>query len=225
MDIDELQTRLHAIDVDVSQATLRRWGYDKRGIIPRPERNKNGAGSGKSGRAASWSEEAVFEAAAVWAVLNCSRTARPPPLRLIPYIKRSARQPYDSPKAGYVFSGQFSADVRRTKIPTYTSITVSYRYDPSLKKEPAEWHVLLATWVAAIEKAKRGISINKPQQVRFHWRFVGKSGRTDYSPEKVNGDHAALHDSESGHDEIVIMIDGDDVRKKVLSLLGFAQGR
>jgi hypothetical protein len=223
MDIDELQARLHMMGVDVPQATLRRWGYDKRGIIPRPERYTHGAGSGKGGRAASWSEEAVFEAAAVWAVLNCSRSAGPPPLRLIPYIKSSARQPYESPKAGYVFSAQLSDDLRRKKNPKYKSIAVSFGYDPSLGDEPAEWQVLLTTWIAAIEKARRGIRIETPQQVRFHWRLVKKDGGTEYIHEKVNHDHVSLHDSESGHDEIVIMINGVDFRKKVFSVLGFSK--
>jgi predicted aspartyl protease len=80
----------------------------------------------------------------------------------------------------------------------------------------------LATWIAAIEKARRGTRIEMPQQVRFHWRSVKKDGGTAYIHEKVNHDHVSLHDSESGHDEIVIMINGVDFRKKVFSVLGFS---
>jgi hypothetical protein len=75
-------------------------------------------------------------------------------------------------------------------------------------------------WIAAIEKLKRSIRIEKPQQVRFHWRSVEKDGGVDNIPENVNQDNVSLDNSESGHDEIVIMIDGVDFRKKVFSLLG-----
>jgi len=81
----------------------------------------------------------------------------------------------------------------------------------------------LATWIAAIEKAKRGIRIETPQQVRFSWRSVKKDGGTGYIPERVNHNHVLLDDSESGHDEIVIMIDGVDFRKKVFDVSGFSK--
>jgi hypothetical protein len=225
MDIDELQAKLHEIGVDVPEATLKRWGYDEREIIPRPERYKHGRGSGKRGRAASWSDEAAYEAAAVWAVLHSPRTVGPPPLSLIPDIKRAARQPYASPVAGYVLSTELSADLKSQKEITYKSIDVHFGHGESLGKGPAEMQVLLTTWIAAKEKARRGIKIDTPQQVRFHWRSVKKDGLVTYIPEKVNDDHVLLYDSESSHDEIVIMINGDDVRKTVFRVLGFSKDR
>ena len=212
MDLEQLHDRLIAIGVDVPQNTLRRWGYDKRGIIPRPERYTHGPGSKKSGPAASWSEQAVYEAAAVYAVLHSSRTIGHPPLSIIPHIKSAARQPYESPMAGYRFSLQAAADA-------HAVITVNFGYDKSLGPEPAGWQEVLATWIAAIEKAKRGIRIDTPQQVRFHWRSVKKDDGddgVDYVPDNVNGDHVSLHASESGQDEIVIMIDGVDFRTEFL---------
>jgi hypothetical protein len=47
--------------------------------------------------------------------LHSSRTVGSPALRLIPYVKSSARQPYESPTAGYVLSAQFSDDLKRKK--------------------------------------------------------------------------------------------------------------
>jgi hypothetical protein len=222
IEIAELQARLQAIGVDVPRSTLSRWGYDKREIIPRPTRFKRGTGSKKSGPAAWWDEQAVYEAAAVYAVLHSSRTIGHPPLSIIPHIKSAARQPYESPTAGYNIT-QISSDVKNKKEATYKSIEVSFGFPTSLGKEPAEWQVLLTTWIAAIEKAKRGIRIDTPQQIRFHWESVKVKKGVDYEPKKVNDfdedNHISLHESESGHDEIVIMIDGVDERETISKML------
>jgi hypothetical protein len=226
MDIDQLHTRLHDIGIEVPIATLKRWGYDKREIIPRPKRYKHGTGSGKSGRAANWSDEAFLQAAAVWAVLNTPRTTGHPSLSHIPIIKRDATQPYKSPFAGYRLSGLLSADPQSKKELSYKLITVHFGFDTSLGEEPVDWQVLLTTWIAAIEKARRGIRIDTPQQVRFHWKSVKVENGVDYEPEKVNDFdddvHVSVHESESGLDEIIIMIDGVDFRKTTARALGFA---
>ena len=219
MNLEELQERLHDIGVDINQNTLRRWGYSKLELIPRPERYTHGPGTGEKGPRASWTEQAVYEAAAVYSVLHTPRTAGHPPQSLIPYIKSYARQPYDSPTAGYNIT-HISSDVKNKKEATYKSIEVSFGFPTSLGKEPAEWQVLLTTWIAAIEKAKRGINIDTPKQVLFHWESIDGG---NYDPKKANDfdkdTHITLHESESGHDEIVIMIDGVDERETISKML------
>lgn len=106
-------------------------------------------------------------------------------------------------------------------------ISVEFGFPSSLGKQPAGWQELLRTWIAAIEKAKRGISINELKQVRFNWRSDTKDGLTNYNPEEVDdgveeNKHVSLHPSESDHDEIVIMIDGVDYRETVARALGFS---
>jgi len=90
-----------------------------------------------------------------------------------------------------------------------------------------KWQELLVTWIATREKAKRGISIDKPMKVRFNWLSVEKDGVIiDCLPEIVDDtvkddQHVLLYDSESGHDEIAIICDGVDFRMTMFSLLGF----
>jgi hypothetical protein len=219
MDIDKLQARLRDIDVDVPQATLRRWAYDKREIIPRPERYSHGPKSGKSGRAAKWSEEDFLEAAAVWAVSQVSDNRGHPPLDLIPHIKSYAKRQYESPMASYGHSVQPSDDLTSPKEVTREEIRVEFGFPSSLGKQPAGWQELLRTWIVAIEKAKRGISIKEPKQVRFHWESEKKDGRLmDYVPKRVNDDNVSLHPSESGHDEIIVIIDGSDFRETAANI-------
>jgi hypothetical protein len=213
MDIEALQSRLHDLGADIPQTTLRRWAYDKREIIPRPKRDKRGTGSGKRGRAAFWSEKAVAEAAAVWALQHSPHITKPTPLYLIPYIKRSANCFYKSPTAGYELP-------MREKGLTYKSITMNFRYDRYKElewKQPvhAEWQVLLRTWITTYEKAKRGIPIKEPRQIRFNWRSVDVEEGVNYNPDPLG----LVTLAESDHDEIIIMLDGVDFRKQLFILL------
>ena len=87
---------------------------------------------------------------------------------------------------------------------------------------------LARTWVAAFVKAQNGESLSQPKKVVFHWRslldwfqlymitlekpdpIVSFFGDDDFE------DYADIPDDErSDEDEIVIFIDGVDVRKKV----------
>jgi hypothetical protein len=168
MDIDEVRARLHAVGVDIPQNTLKRWAYQ--GLIPRPDRCKHGKGSGKKGRAVSWDEDAVAEAAAVWAVRHSPRISMRPKRQLVPYIKHSVDHIYNSPFAVYELRG--GSDEWQSK-PYQSIIKIELPYDqyPSLKKqpEPDVWQSLLTTWIAAKEKAKHGWPIKEPAKVLFHW--------------------------------------------------------
>ena len=216
--INKLQSRLHKLGIDIPADTLKGWAYHKPPIITPPERYKHGKGSGKKGRAVKWSEEALEEAAAVWAVRNSPRIAHPPSLNLIPYIKHSVWYIYNEPAAAY----ELPNATPDTEI-TYKSIKVGFGYDQYRKlegKQPPvpEWQELLKTWIAAKEKAKRGKHIDKPCQIRFHWRPVERDdGGLDYKLEKVT-----LEPSESGLDEISVFIGGADFRKQLFQLLGYS---
>ena len=125
MDLEELQSRLRELGVDIPQNTLKRWGYD--GLIPRPERYKHGKGSGKKGRAASWSEDAVTEAAAIWAIRNGKIIKTALLRKLIPYIKHSALHVYEYPMAVYALP---VADPNHPTLrATYRDITMTLPYD------------------------------------------------------------------------------------------------
>lgn len=66
MQIGELRARLQEIGVPISEKTLRRWGEN--GLIKDHELNLPGRGRGNK---EEWGEQALEDAAAVWAVSNC----------------------------------------------------------------------------------------------------------------------------------------------------------
>jgi len=212
MELGELQSRLRELGVGIPQNTLKRWGYD--GLIPRPERYKHGKGSGKKGRAASWSEDAVTEAAALWAI-RYGKIIKTALLRkLIPYIKHSALHVYEYPMAVYALP---IADPNHpTQRATYRDIIMTLPYDHYKNAEitqpdQATWHSLLTTWIAAKEKAKRGCSINEKVQVIFHW----SSRKKDKQSWTFDLSSISLAKSESDKDEIIFLEDGIDTRERL----------
>lgn len=212
MDLNELQSRLRELGVDIPQNTLKRWGYD--GLIPRPERYKHGKGSGKKGRAASWSENAVIEAAAVWAIRHNKITNKAPSKKLIPYIKHSVLHVYEYPTAVYTPPVTDSNDP--TQRATYRDVKMTLPYDRYKNIEvpqPDEtmWHFLLTTWIAAEEKAKRRYPVNEKVQVIFHW----SSRKKDEQSWTFDLSSISLNKSESDKDEIIFLEDGIDLRERL----------
>jgi hypothetical protein len=112
---------------------------------------------------------------------------------------------------------------------SYEEITVMLKSRPeplSERLSEDKWQLLLLTWVATIEKAKRGIQIDTPKQVQFNWNVVPDDehvpgvyhGEPEIVDHNVKDDkHVSLIDSE--HDEIVIFIDGDDSRTDIFFAL------
>jgi hypothetical protein len=206
MDTEELQARLHAVSVDIPQNTLKRWAYQ--GLIPRPHRYKHGKGSGKKGRAVSWSEGAVAEAAAVWAIRHSPHISMLPKRQLIPYIKHSVAHIYGEPSFAYALP----SDAQKG---TYKDITTTFGYDQYTNIETPQpdytvWDALLKTWIVAKEKAKCGWSIKAPAKVIFHW--TQKAEPYTYDLSKIS-----LEDADS--DEIIFLFDEVDARKKMWDLI------
>lgn len=212
MNLEELQFRLRELGVDIPQNTLKRWGYDD--LIPRPERYKHGKGSGKKGRVVSWSEDAVTEAAAVWAIRHNKIMKKAPSRRLIPYIKRSALHVYEYPTA--VYTPPVTDPNYLAQRATYKDVKMTlpyHRYKDIEVPQPDEatWHSLLTTWIAAKEKTKRRCPIDEKVQVIFHW-----------SPRKIDEQSwtfdlscISLKKSESDKDEIIFLEDGIDMRERL----------
>lgn len=217
VNIDDFRAKLRKLGVEVPEQVLKNWAYSDHVIEP-PEPVKHGKGSGIRGRSASWNEEDIPTVAAVWALRHHPSVKYRPMLELVPYIKQTGRMPYEMPTAGYNVT---------PPITSYEQIKIGLNACPEPLRErlsEEKWQTLLVTWIATREKAKRGIRIDTPQQVRFHWRSVKKDKGTDYVPEivdeSVNDDkHVSLQDSDK--DEIVIMNDGVDVRKQLSRLVGF----
>jgi len=212
MELEELQSQLRELGVDIPQNTLKRWGYD--GLIPRPERYKHGKGSGKKGRAASWSEDAVTDAAAVWAIRHNKIIKMALLRKLIPYIKHSALHVYEYPTA--VYARPVADPNHPTQRATYRDIMMTLPYDHYRdieipQPDEATWHSLLTTWIAAKEKAKHGCPINEKVQVIFHWSSMKK----DEQSWTFDLSSISLATSELDKDEIIYLEDGIDMRERL----------
>ncbi len=220
MNIDDFRAKLRKLGVNVLEQVLKNWAYSDQ-VIEAPEPVKHGKGSGIRGRSASWNEEDIPTIAAVYALRHHPTVKYRPMLELVPEIKQAVQMTYDMPTAGYNVT---------PPVASYEEIKVTLQGRPEhLRERISEdsWQALLETWIAVREKAKRGIRIDTPKQVRFHWLSVKKEGGTDYIPEiaddSVDDDkHVSLHDSDS--DEIVIMFDGADFRKQLFRLVGLVGG-
>jgi len=168
MNLVELQSVLYDLGADIPQNTLKRWGYD--GLIRRPQRYKKGKGGGK-GRAVSWTWDAVAEAAAIWAIKNAGILKAPPSKKMIDAIKLTEYAVYQWPPAKY------SPPPPGTKI-TAESVRVKFVDDERQDldsypgRTPAErsdlLNSLVVVWICAIEKARRGMSLQKPARVVLH---------------------------------------------------------
>jgi hypothetical protein len=216
MDINEFIGLLHTIGVDVNAPVLKNWAYSDNVIeAPKPQ----GRGSGIRGRSASWNKDDIPNVAAVWAIRHHPTVKYRPMLELVPYITQTTRMPYEMPTAGYDIT---------PPITSYEQIKVKLNACPEPLRErlsDEKWQALLLTWIAAREKAKRGIPLDVPKQIQFHWHKIDVDGGADYVPDEVDNTvkddkHVSLHDAESGHDEIVIMYDGSDFRKTLFRLVG-----
>jgi hypothetical protein len=93
---------------------------------------------------------------------------------------------------------------------------------------PLAFNRLARTWVAAFVKAQKGKSLSQPKKVVFHWRSLEDPGWfpelymiTLEEPDPLVSvladfeDYAGTPEGRGPEDEIVIFIDGIDVREKV----------
>jgi hypothetical protein len=210
MNIDEFRAKLRKLGVDIPPQVLKNWAYSELDIIQAPVPAKHGKGSGIRGRSAAWDEEDIPTVAAVWAIRHHPTVKYRPMLELVPCIKQAVRMTYETSTAGY----DIPADTA-----SYKQIKLTLQGRPeSLRERISEekWQALLLMWIAAIEKAKRGIPINQPKQIVFHWRSVEVEGGVDYTPDPLG----LVTLEKSDHDEIIIMLDGIDFRKQLFMLLG-----
>ena len=219
VNIEDFRAKLRDLGINVPAQVLKNWAYTDR-VIPAPEPVKHGTGSGIRGRSASWNEEDIPTVAAVWALRHHPIVKYRPILELVPHIKEAARITYETPRAGYYIPAG---------VMSYEEITVMLKSRPeplSERLSEDKWQLLLLTWVATIEKAKRGIQIDTPKQVQFNWNVVPDDehvpgvyhGEPEIVDHNVKDDkHVSLIDSE--HDEIVIFIDGDDSRTDIFFAL------
>jgi hypothetical protein len=180
---------LEKLGVTADIITLQKWS--KQGLIPayetghqhkqmkrgRPkntEKSKKGRmkkaedriqQKGRPGLRSKWPPETVEEATAVWAVKYCNRDYKGnviPPKAVTPEtigkVQRIARDMRSSPHPLYKIKERM-IDSRWPDDPfTYKDLEMKLDRDDRL-------HRLAVTYIAAVEKARRGISVEEPKRV------------------------------------------------------------
>lgn len=214
MDIDELQSRLRRLDVDITQNTLKRWAYD--GLIPRPRRILKGKGGGK-GRAITWDRAAIADTAALWAVKQAGNRKLLPSKKRIDVIKHAVSRVYEYPFAIYALRPGDPVDAVAVKFVDEGFPGLTLFPGRTLSDRSDALNSLVVVWICAKEKARRSKPILRPVRVTLHWKPIEKISDTreaiveSYKLEKTTIDVA-------DRDEVIHCIGGVDLRKWGLSL-------
>jgi hypothetical protein len=178
MNIEELKQRLKKIGVNVSEKKLRKWG--ERGFI-KDHKEKKVALTGR-GNEEEWSDQAFVEAAALWAVNIQAKSQAKKGTR-----KRKKLSAEEIQKIKLIAKGVFEPPPRMFhQVPSEFTITTpdpEFVYDfRALKTKVVKddaLNDLAVTWIAAREKARRGMPVWAAATVSINWwsRLIpGKSG-------------------------------------------------
>jgi hypothetical protein len=154
--VESLKKLLGGIQVPVG--TIKRWAYTEGTIRDKPPQPVQ---KGR-GKASEWPEEALEEAAAVWAVRHHSHTKRLSP-EVIKHINAVADHLYMSPLAYYTLPSVLGPLLKFRQIP-YEDVIVRFAADefPVLDLVPGKnstqkidlLNSLIATWIVAREKVQ-----------------------------------------------------------------------
>jgi len=156
MDITELITRLHDLGVDIPTYTIKRWAFTEN-VIPQPKQPKL---QGR-GYASNWSEEALEEAAAVWAMRYCNCKILSPNAvtpKIIGNVKLIAQAVFIHPHPFYRIIERMIDGLWPDEPFTYKDVEMKLVKDNKFNR-------LTITYIAALEKARRGISVREPRRM------------------------------------------------------------
>ena len=159
MRVDQLAESLQKLGrIQVPVGTIKRWAYTEGTIRDKPPQPVQ---KGR-GKASEWPEEALEEAAAVWAVRHHSHAKRLSP-EVIKHINAVADHLYMSPLAYYALPSVAGPLLKFRQIP-YEDVIVRFAADefPVLDLVPGKnraqkidlLNSLIATWIVAREKVR-----------------------------------------------------------------------
>lgn len=153
------------------RSTLRNWARD--GLIPGPKAYSK---EGERGRFRNWPEEAVEEAAAVWALRNLKldRFLSRPTSNMVKLVKLEAKAIHE----------RFKTDVDFPEKIHDRGFNLEGKEGFYLKSY--DLHAFIVTWIATIEKVRHNKSVIEPANVIFNWerRHVG-SGKFEFQYKDV----------------------------------------
>jgi hypothetical protein len=164
MEFEELQVRLRQIDVVVKDGTLRRWATTK--LIAGPERFSK---SGTQGQFWDWPEEAVEDAAAVWALKNLDTYWANPNHNAIRRVKHKAKELHELYTKHLTLDKLAGDEYRKDVTPKGETGTFFHSYD---------LHPLLIIWITTIEKVRHKVAIKENRLVTFCWVKEKVQGET-----------------------------------------------
>ncbi len=159
MRVDQLVDSLQKLGgIQVPAGTIKRWAYTEGTIRDKPPQPVQ---KGR-GKASEWPEEALEEAAAVWAVRHHSHAKRLSP-EVIKHINAVADHLYMSPLAYYALPSVVGPLLKFRQIP-YEDVIVRFATDefPVLDLVPGKNNTqkidllnsLIATWIVGREKMR-----------------------------------------------------------------------
>ena len=156
MEFEELQVRLRQIGVVVKDGTLRRWATTK--LIAGPERFSK---PGTQGQFRDWPEEAVEDAAAVWALKNLDTYWANPNHDTIRRVKHKAKELHELYTKHLTLDKLPGDEYRNDVTPKGEAGTFVHSYD---------LHPLIVLWITSVEKARHKVAIKENRSVTFCWK-------------------------------------------------------
>jgi hypothetical protein len=204
LNIDELRDSLLTLGVNIPERTLWRWA--QKGLIPSPE--KRGLGRGKGTTVSVWRDNAVWQAAGIWALRagfgnNWSRSEMN--AETIKTVQQLAAKVYGHPKVLLSIPDNTSDD----DDPPVEDVAFSVSADCPPKLEP-----FIIPYVTAILKAFWSWRLKEPALITFVWRnsaTKSESGTIERPICKVS-----LGEAPHAKDELRFIVDGRDVREWLL---------
>jgi hypothetical protein len=205
MDHDEFSDRLSEIGLspkDLPRSTLRNWARE--GLIPGPSPYSK---KGRSGRFRNWPQEAVEEAAAVWALRNLESGwfLSPPPSDTVKRIKFEADSIHNKLKNDINFCRHFAEK----------SFDPEGRVGYYLKSY--DLHPYIVTRISTIEKVRHTKSVRETAKVVFLWNehSLNENGE---EPFEWKFNRVIFESSNANH--VVVSFDpSPELKEKQLSIM------
>lgn len=155
MNFQELQSRLNQLGIVIKDKTLSRWATTK--LITGPVRDPN---PDRRGARWIWPEEAVEDAAAVWALWHLETYRTRPSRETIERVKCEAKELHEKYTTSLRLDGLPSDEFRRAYDTKGEKGTYLLSYG---------LHPLVILWTTTIEKVRHNVSIREHRKVTFDW--------------------------------------------------------
>ena len=155
MNFREVQLRLNQLGVVIKDGTLKRWATVK--LIAGPVRDSQ---PGRRGARWIWPEEAIEDAAAVWALWHLETYLARHSRETIERVKYEAKELHQKYTDNLRLEGLPGDEFRKAYDPKGVKGTYLLSY---------MLHPLVILWITSIEKVRHNVPIRQNRKVIFDW--------------------------------------------------------